>query len=273
MTTMPTHDSPTRASLLAAVLVCIAGCAAPEPDPPDAPPGAALYWLGSDADALVKCSVASQCGDGGANYGTLPGLSVGGGELEHSRSYVRFYMPLFPPGTAVVRAQLELFHGGEREDGTTDEVCLDVARAPAAWSPLQVTWNDQPLSSTSGGEAKLSLVSRGWSAADVTAVVVDHVADPASNDGFVVLAPATAQLRKGFDSNAHPSRTADDLGRAPRLLLEVAPPSDGEPSWPEAFPDDTDLPFPGQRIAVAEAAAGEDWPVDWEAASTSRCGP
>lgn len=265
-------DKSPRLLLCLALTAIAAGCSGPAPDPPEAG-SAVLYWLGADADALVRCSVANQCGDGDTNFGALASLTVGGGELEHSRSYVRFYMPVFPPGTTVVRAQLELFHGGTREDGTTDDVRLEVARAPGPWKPLEVTWNEQPLSSTIGTETKLTLVSKGWSAADVSAAVASHIADPATNQGFVVFTPAHMQIEKGFDSNSHTSRTVDELGHAPRLLLQVERPPEGDVSWPEAFPEDTDLPFPGEQVAIAEAADGEAWPEAWGAGLTARCGP
>lgn len=55
-------------------------------------------WLSSEADALVKCSVAARCGDGAAFFGALSYLSAGGGELEHARSHLRFAMPKFAGG-------------------------------------------------------------------------------------------------------------------------------------------------------------------------------
>jgi hypothetical protein len=233
--------------------------------------GSNLLWLSSEADALVKCSVAAQCGDGGANFGALSYLSAGGGELEHSRSYMRFPMPKFPLGTKIVKAQLELHHGGKSEDGTSDDVCLDVAHASSMWQPFGVTWNEQPLSSTTGSEVRLDLVSQGWSGADVTGLVIDQLADPSQSFGFVVFANANQNLRKTFDSNAHPSRTPTDLGTAPRLLVHFEREKGGDIEWPAAFDDYTDLPFPGQSVEFAYAETGDDWPAEWEAAQMGQC--
>jgi hypothetical protein len=260
-----------RLSLAIGAVASLVGCGS---DPtPKAPAPGGLLWIGSDADALVRCSVSKQCGDQATNFGALSSLSVGGGELEHSRSYVRFLMPAFPPGTKVVQAQLELFHGGKQEDGTKDDICLDVARSPGPWKPLEVTWSNQPLSSTIGTETKMSLVSQGWSAADVTAAVVDHVANPENNFGFVVFTPASSQIHKSFDSNSHQSRTDTELGTSPRLLVRVELPASGEVVWPESFEEGTDLPFPNESIEIAEASVGDSWPADWKAASTAPCGP
>lgn len=256
------------------IALALAGCSGGGPGSKGNPAPAhdeLVMWVGADADALVKCSVANQCGDGDSNYGLLPSLSAGGGQLEHSRSYVRFLLPNFAPGTKLEYAQLELYHGGKNEDGTSDDICMEVARATAPWSPRTVTWNDQPLTSTIGTETRLDLVSQGWSGANVTAIVQDQLADPDSDFGFVVFANANVDARKSFDSNSHPSRTANELGHAPRLLLSFSGDVDAITEFPVDYSDDTDLPFGGQTIQYAKSAYGSEWPADWQAAELGQC--
>lgn len=107
----------------------------------------------------------------------------------------------------------------------------------------------------------------------MTSAVKEHLADPSKNYGFAITAPPNTEIDKAFYSLNSKDRTEEDLGRAPRLLIEVELPPGSEPiTWPQQVAVESDLPFEGEEVLIAKTAGGEDFPAEWEpAVDTDRC--
>jgi len=73
-------------------------------------------------------------------------------------------------------------------------------------------------------------------------------------------------IEKGFSSNNSITRTANDMGEAPRLLAKIRLP-DGknmnDVTLPQ-FPAGKDLDFPGEEILMLRYSSASDWPEDWD---------
>lgn len=274
-----THHSPAFAALLA--VAALAGC---DPYTPAGPGGPwavedlgdrdLFVWIGADRDAVVRCTGAD-CADGDVNYGLEGSLSIANEPGEAKASYVHFHLPELPEGVEIVEAYLELHHGATREDGRSDDRCLPIAPAAAAWAWDEITWNDQPntIGVGAGGPFAIALRSAAWSS---TGDIAEHVAalmtGDAPNHGFALFAPGAAGglVDKGFEATNGVSRDVDDPGRTPRLLVRVHVPDgvEGELVVPPLSADN-DLPFDGQTTVLGRVAAGDDWPEIWEAAITT----
>lgn len=257
-------------------LFLAAGCGgspATGPGPTDAGPGTLFLWIGADRDTFTSCPLAQGCPDGGPNNALAGEIQVANeDQVEQKRGYVHFALPTLPPDAVIEVAYLELYHPAIMGDGRSDDLCVPVSRVTQPWDPFTIDWQNQPVQSPGGGELVLALRSDAWVRADVTAVVRDHYADPATNHGFAISFGANVQADKAFYSNNAVSRTADDLGRGPRLLLEVTSAKGGEIGFPEVLDAATDLRFPGESALMGLAVVSDDWPEDWAVAiDDGRC--
>lgn len=223
--------------------------------------GTVYLWIGADMDATVDFSMPD------VNWGADGYNRVALGTNKAKRSYIHFMIPNFPEGTTVLEAYVELYHGGMNEDGMTDDLEIPFQEASDTWSADEITWNNQP-SFTPGGTHTVDLISQSWSPSDdITAEAQAYFDDPDSHRGIVVYwADIGMSIEKGFSSNNSLSRTADDMGEAPRLLAKITLP-DGKTmddvSLPQ-FPAGTDLDFPGEEILMLRYSSASDWPEDWD---------
>lgn len=254
---------------LVALAALTAACGGtPTTEGPTPTSGTVFLWIGADQDTYTKCSVAASCANGDQNHPLQGELHVSNEpEIELKRAYLHFTLPTLPEGATVVRANLEVYNGAKQGDGRSDDVCLGVTAVGESWSPFALTWADQPVDQAVSGEFGLSFRSKAWTTANVLDAVQEHFADPAKNFGFAITAPPNTQLDKAFYSLNAETRTADDMGLGPRLLIEIELPAGSDPiSWPSDVASDSDLPFPGQSVLMAKTAVGEDFPEEWEPA-------
>ena len=95
--------------------------------------------------------------------------------------------------------------------------------------------------------------------------------NPDSDYGFVLSWSMLSNglgIEKGFYSNNHMNRVADDMWLAPRLLVKIRLPSGKTTNdiSPSSLPSDNDLDFPaGTNILVLNLSSGSDWPDVWDA--------
>ena len=218
-------------------------------------------WIAADMDATVDVTMPD------VNWGADGYNRVALGTTKAKRSYIHFMIPNFPEGTSVSEAYLELYHGAKNADGMTDDIDIPFTEASDTWSADEITWNNQPAF-TPGGTHHIDLRSQSWSASDDMAGVVQGYFDnPSSHRGIVLYWVNTAlYIEKGFSSNNDISRTASEMGKAPRLLAKITLPEGktmDDVTLPQ-FPAGTDLDFPGQEILMLRYSSGSDWPADWE---------
>jgi len=231
--------------------------------------GTVYLWIGADKDTYVSARESNR------NFGGNGFLVVAGNQDLSiiKRSYVHFLIPNLPEGTEIEEAYLELYHPGKNEDGKRDDISIPVVRAVKNWSPLTMTYDDQPNSFPSSHEFSLNLRSQAWSGSDDIVSLVRQIFDnPDTFHGFVLFWPDVQLLgiEKGFYSNNSQDRTAGDMGRSPRLLVKVTLPdgkSTDDITLPP-FPSDNDLEFDGQDVQMLRYAGGDDWPEDWNVAVT-----
>lgn len=232
-------------------------------------PGSTVFiWVGSDKDSYVSCGQSGPpCPEESINYGDSNMLIVARTGVALKKSYVHFGLPILPEGSTVEEAYFEMYHPGKNEDGQTDDVSIPLARAASSWSPLEITFENEPNPQLTGEEYTINLNSQDWSGSpNIVDIVIDWYDNPSSNHGFYIywdqLNPG---IEKGFYSNNDVQRTADDLGKSPRLLLKVVLPN-GQSSDAitlPAIPPDNDLAFDGQEIIMARFRVAESWPEDW----------
>ena len=104
------------------------------------------------------------------------------------RSLLKFDLSQIPAGASVVQSTLYLFTnlttGHHQLDSGANAACL--YRITQAWSPDQVTWNNQPAFSTADYVSLAQSVSHTQNyIVDVTAHVSDMVANPSGNFGWL----------------------------------------------------------------------------------------
>jgi hypothetical protein len=247
--------------LLVFASLAVLSCSSSNPvDSGNGTSGAVYLWIAADMDATVDVTMPD------VNWGADGYNRVALGTTKAKRSYIHFMIPNFPEGTTVLEAHVELYHGGKNEDGQTDDIDIPFTEASDTWRADEITWNNQPAF-TPGGTNTIDLISQSWSASDgYRAQTQAYFDDPSSHRGIVVYwATTSLYIEKGFSSNNSHTRTADDMGEAPRLLAKIQLP-DGKTmddvSLP-SFPDGTDLDFPGEEILMLRFSSGSDWPDDW----------
>ena len=241
------------------MLVSLDGCTSKSTNPPSVQDW--CLWIGSDKDTYVWMEYPQS---NWKQQGYLAVAYLG----DHKRSFVHFLMPNLPEGTIITRAYLELYHGGQNEDGYSDEIDMQVQRASASWSVATLTWATQPTFSRQT-EFYLHLRSKNWCGSDeIQDVVTEMIVHPENDFGFIVdyYDPAlTHGIDKGLHSN-NLDRTAADMKTAPRLLMKIRLPAGrtfSEITLPP-LSSDNDLGFaPGTEILMMRYAPGSDWPDEW----------
>lgn len=263
--------------ILASVLLasCCAGCSLPTgPEPfaqgdklPSSDSGFVSLWISADKDTYASRGRAGEEGD--RNFGQSGSLVVAFGPLGIKQSYVHFTPPSLPPGTEILESKFELYHSGKNEDGSSDEVLLNVAAIRTeGWNPSTLTWNNRPdRDGLPAPDAEIRLRSQNWSGTpDIRGIAEQMIASPSSNHGFLVWYrdPSGRQLEKGFYSNNDNRRRQNDLGLAPRLLMRVKlPPGTSAADMVLGFlPPDSDL-TPPRPITMVRTRQSEQWPADW----------
>lgn len=224
-------------------------------------------WLSSDRDAFVSYGRTGE--EVNRNFADND-LSVARGVLGYKYSYVNFSRPEFPEGTEIVLAKLELYHGGKNEDGTTDDITLDVGVVRnEPWGRSTITWNNRP---DRGGqpfaEVPLYLRSQAWSGTgDISGYVKEMFNNPSSNYGFEISLPNTgaAHVEKGFYSNNDFHRKQNDLGLSPRLVMKIKlPPGKTMNDIRLPFlPADHDFKRLPQPVTTVNLVQSGEFPQDW----------
>lgn len=232
--------------------------------------GDVYFWVSSDKDTYVSCGNPNQsCPEQTWTHGTRDQLVTAEWDLGIKKSYIHFTPPTLPPGAEILEAYVELYHSGKNEDGNTDDLTLPVDLAAAPWSPHTLTYGNQPNQQLIGSITQLELASQAWSSTtNIAGYVMGWHANPSSNTGLVVYWYSQYQnAEKGFYSNNHRSRTATDLGFAPRLLMKVAF-ADGtstDDMTLGALPTDNDLDL-GSQVLMVRYTSTSEWPSDWNVA-------
>lgn len=247
-----------------ALLICSNGCNQLTQATGADTSGTVCYWF----SAVKDCYVSSATPD--ANHGLEGQIAVQEGVLERRLSYVDFSRAQFPEGTEFQYAKLELFHGGKNEDGTTDDVILNVGSVRTKdWTATTTTWNNRPdfnLQPASG--YSLFLRSQAWSGTQNIVSEVDSMFNhPERHFGFEVSVGNTnVTMHKGFYSNNDISRTSSVLGKAPRLLVIVKLPSGKTTADVKLpfLPTGHDLGRLTQPVTTVRFAAGNSFPAEWE---------
>jgi hypothetical protein len=189
--------------------------------------GTLYYWITTDADTYVECTFSGGgCSGGDFDHSGYDFITVANSQLSLKRAYVNFPGVQFPQGTVIEEAYFELYHSGKNEDGKTDDLQLDVNRVRTAWNAGTITYFNQPIQPGHGGEFQLKLESQNWSGTNNMAGAMQQDLGSPNFQGFLITYHnAVPGIEKGFHSGNHRSRTLNDLGLAPRLLLKVTLPS------------------------------------------------
>jgi hypothetical protein len=245
---------------------CCTMCKGPDtPKPGDT--GVVCLWVSSDKDAFASYGRVGEEVD--RNFGQYGFLSVANGPLGIKHSYVHFTPPTFPAGTEILEAKFEMYHSGKNEDGTTDDILLNVGVIRnEPWSPGTLTWANRPdRDGLPAPETEIRLRSQNWSGTpDITGFVQEMGTNPNAFHGFLVWYrdPSERQVEKGFYSNNDSRRTQTELGLAPRLVIRVRLPQ-GKPTSDMKLgylPGDTDITVP-REVTTVKIRKSQTWPADW----------
>ncbi|MBL7988560.1 MAG: DNRLRE domain-containing protein [Chlorobi bacterium] len=268
----------TLAGMFTAIILCsltFTGCLT---DPcscvcrPDTPAvgGTVCVWLASDRDTYASFGRVGEEAD--RNFGDYGSLVVAKGELANKLSYVNFARPTFPEGTEILEAKFEMFHGGKNEDGTTDDLLLNVgAIKNEPWGRSTLTWNNRPdrggVPPSDVGELRLR--SQAWSGTNniLGAAKELLLTQPDRHYGFVVSLGQVfgAGVEKGFYSNNDYRRKRDDMALSPRMVMKIRLPAGKTTSdikMPFLSPDH-DFSKLVQPITTIHFSPGSDYPAEW----------
>lgn len=227
-------------------------------------------WLAADKDAFVSCGRTASCEEGDQNFGRHGTLVAAHWELGRKQTYMHFTIPTLPPGTEIIDAYIELYHSGRNEDGKRDDIDIPMMRAAAPWSPMTITWRNQPNTDPLTQVSYIRLRSQAWSGSpNVISLVRPWFERPADNYGMLLYWRSNLGLgiEKGFYSNNDIRRTQTDPGLAPRLLVRIKLPAGkttNDITLP-FLPADTDLDQP-RPVTTLLFRQGGTWPVDWNVA-------
>jgi hypothetical protein len=186
---------------------------------------------------------------------------------------VQFYLPILPSDAKVTHAYINVYENSQQWPGQNQ---IDVALANGPWDASTIKWSDQPNPPGPLGSGPAIGPYSGipkWRGTDnIASYVQGHLDDPSSNNGFVlVMNGYNGDWVRSFASLNHATRTADNMGQAPRLLMRVetnAPMTNAD-VIPGPIPADNELSprFPG-LITVSEQFFGlNDWPSNWDVAT------
>jgi hypothetical protein len=236
-------------------------------------------WIAADKDTHISFPERAR------NFGQMPLVVAdtfppSGASVPHAKAtYVQFLLPDFAPGLEVLKAKLELFHSGKTEDGVTDDITIPVVSNTRDWNPCTLTWDNAPQPFV-GREFDIKLRSQAWSGTPtgdpkLLQAVMRQMSSPGSNRGFIVNYPASAPgIEKGFYDDNDRSRTDQNLGKAPRLLLMINIPGGTTTgtfiTMPSALPPENDLNTAAPRgtgsilMLIVRPAPGGVWPPAWD---------
>jgi hypothetical protein len=238
---------------IAALSIVLAGCQT------------VSVWVGAEEDAYISCGPpgpAGSCPEQNLNFGRHSQLVVAQWDLARKRSFVRFRVPTFPPGGAIVSAHVEMFHEGVREDGQRDDIRIRFdTPPPPPWVATTLTWANSPINQALGGPNCIQLVSKAWSASnDIAAQLV-----PGTFYEMYVNTLEPPAIEKAFASNNHSSRTATNLGIGPRLLMRVRVFFWAQlaASVTRSFPPSHDLGRLAQPVLMEMSSPSANWPASW----------
>ena len=231
-------------------------------------------WISSDKDSYVSCGPPSgNCPEQNFNFGTNSSLVVANSAVAIKKSYVHFTLPNLPSGSQIKEAYLELYHSGKNEDGKSDNILIPVGLASDDWSPMTLTYANEPNRSFPSEEFSIKLRSQDWSGTqNISRLIQELIFTSKEFRGFQLYWPYQSQgIEKGFYSNNYIGRTVGDMGLAPRLLIKLTLPASktvADISLPQQLPSDTDLNFPGQLVTMMQfVTGGNNWPASWDVAS------
>jgi hypothetical protein len=225
------------------------------------------FWCTAVKDAYVS-SVLDY------NHGGYDWNNVGTGQTNGwQRTYIEFYLPQLPAGAVITDAHINVYENSQQWPGQSS---IDVALANGDWDPTTITWSNQPNPPGAMGAGPAIGAYSGipkWRGTDnIAGYVQDHMDDPSSNNGFVlVMNDYYGNWLRSFASLNHATRTADNMGQAPRLMLriETNAPLTNANVLPSGLPIDNELTnrLTG-LITVSEQRFGiSDWPSDWDVAT------
>src|SRR5581483_428110 len=175
-------------SIILAVFGFLAGCKSST-----SPSGAVstspyAVWIA----AVTTTYISDAPTDTGTNF-LLQGYSniqlwdIPGNVQHHEVSYVRFLLPTLPAGSTIDSAYFELYHAGEREDGTTDTTQFWVSEIGVPFGFDTMTWNNGPDHGRyfqPPNPIVCSLHSKDWcGTTDIGGIVRKWFSDPATNTG------------------------------------------------------------------------------------------
>jgi len=195
----------------------------------------------------------------------------------HVVSFVKFVLPSLPAGSTIDHAYVELYHGGQHEDGTTDTTQFWVSSVGVPFSFDTMTWNKSPDHGhyfQPPFPIVCQLHSSDWCGTpDIADTVRPWFTNPASNTGLRINLANIKNYYKAFYSNRTLSRTDSTLGLAPRLLLLLHIPDTASLQPLRTFaqlPRDANMrlgPFSARNnlVIMDSIAAGSDFPASWNA--------
>lgn len=257
--------------LLAALSTMAAGCDILQQAPagPNAS-GVVCVWLSANKDTYASFGRVGE--EAERTFGAHGSLVVATGPLGRKIAYVDFTRPVFPEGTEILLAKLELYHGGRNEDGSSDDITFSVGPVRnEPWSPATLNWNNRPdRGGMAPNEFPLYLRSQAWSGTRDIAGHVREMFGRTDHFGFVVSHhdPSSGrQVEKGFSSNNDISRKQNDQGRAPRLLLKIKLPPGATTSdiVLPFLPADHDLERLAQPVLMMRFVQADEFPASWQA--------
>lgn len=255
------------------LLLLITGCASRTPRVlvPGVPiSGTVVIWVSADQDTYISCGRTFACEEGGLNFGRHSPLAVAGWDLARKFPFVHFELPPLPAGTEILEAYLELNHNAQREDGQTDDIKIPVSMPGTPWDAMTLTWNNNQSTPSVGGAYNICLRSFAWSGSPNIAADIQGQQE---YDAFLRWAypTATPPIEKGFASANDSSRTEDDLGLAPRLLIraQLPPGVTINSRTYRTFQPSEDLGRLPQPVLMSIGEASASWPSSWMVAAAS----
>ena len=232
--------------------------------------GTVAIWVSAEQDTYISCGRTSACEEGDLNFGRHSPLAVAGWDLARKLPFVHFELPRLPAGTEILEAYLELNHNAQREDGRTDDLKIPVSMPGAPWNAMTLTWNNNQNTPAAGGAYNICLRSFAWSGSPNIATDIQGRRE---YDAFLSwpYPTATPPIEKGFASANDVSRTEDNLGLAPRLLIKAQlPPGITINSRTfRTFQPSEDLGRLPQPVLTSMGEATVTWPSSWQVSATS----
>ena len=174
-------------------------------------------------DALIGDCI--PCGYYYTNFGAADDFAAmawtNGGNISNGRSLIRFDLSSIPSGATVTSALLSLYFNPSSSNGDHQSLSGPntalLQQITSSWDEYTVTWDNQPTT-TSSGEVVLPQTTTNTEDRpdiDVTALVQQMVADPATNYGLLFRQETESYYRRMiFSSSDHV-----DPMRHPKLVV------------------------------------------------------